>query len=240
MPKQGIFDIKEIKIKQNNLPQVPAANAGILPEHPFRMYIVGASGSGKTNFMINLLTNKHMYQNYFDTILVISPTARRLDASYSKLKLTDEHYFHPNIEVLQAIQDIQEEHVEKKGKNKSPKILLIIDDIVSYKRFLNSSELLRFAVMSRHWNVSMMIMSQAYHRIPKSIRLQMTCIIYFKGSNKEHDVLAEDFGAPGMSKRQFIDKICEATDTRYDFLFVDMHRQINDGRYRRNLTNQII
>lgn len=235
-----MFNIDEIKVKSNKIKQVKAASAGIIPEHPFRMYIIGASGSGKTNFMLNLLIKPIMYKGYFDTILVISPTARRLDASYQKLKLSEWNYFHPDEKVLEQIQAIQERHVEEKGKSKSPKILLILDDIVSYNEFLRSKSLLRFAVMSRHWNVSMIMMSQAYHRIPKSIRLQMTCIVYFKGSNKEQEVLAEDFGAPGLSKKQFISKIDYATEKRFNFFFVDINRPLHDGRYRKNLTEQII
>lgn len=235
-----MFQIDEIKVKTNKIKQVASAKAGILPEHPFRMYIVGASGSGKTNFMLNLLIKPVMYRHYFDTVLVISPTARRLDASYQKLGLSEYNYYEPDEKVLERIQAIQEEAVESKGKNKAPKVLLIMDDVVSYNEFLRSKTLLRFAVMSRHWNVSLIIMSQAYHRIPKSIRLQMTCVIYFKGSNKEQEVLAEDFGAPGLSKKQFIAKINYATEERFNFMFVDINRPLNMGRYRKNLTEQII
>ena len=235
-----MFDIKAIRVKQNKIKQPKASDAGILPEHPFRMYIIGASGSGKTNFMLNLMDNKHMYKNYFDSVLVISPTARELDASYQVLRLDDQNYFPPDPQVLHAIQEIQEKHISEKGKHKSPKVLVIIDDIVSYKTFLNSPIFLRFAVMSRHWNISLILMSQAYHRIPKSVRLQMSCIVYFKGSNKECDVLADDFGAPGLSKKEFIKRIDYATSDRYNFFFVDVHRAMGSGRYRKNLTEEII
>ena len=198
------FDITKIDVKKEKIPQPKAAEEGILPEHPFRMYVVGASGSGKSNFILNLLTRENMYLDYFDSIIIISPTAAHLDPNYRVLNLPETNFFPPEERVLERVMEIQEKQVEEGGKAESSKTLIVLDDIISYKQFCNSSILLKFAVMSRHWNISMIILSQAYHRIAKSIRLQMSCIIYFKGSNKELEVLTEDFGAPGTSKKEFM------------------------------------
>lgn len=234
------YAVEEIKYKKKKIKQPKAVQDGILFAHPFRLYIVGASGSGKTNLLLNMLTKKSMYKGYFDSILVLSPTARQLDESYKVLNLADECYFPPDTEVLETIMEVQQAHIEKKkGKEKSSKTLLILDDIISYKSFVNSPILLKFAVMSRHWNISMIILSQAYHRIPKSIRLQMSAIVYFKGSNKEQEVLSEDFCAPGQNKKEFIGHINRATEDDYSFLCIDLHKRIKDGRYRKNLTEAL-
>lgn len=233
------YEIKKIVSVDQDLPQCKAARDKVLPAHPFRMYIVGASGSGKSNLVLNLLTRTNMYKDYFDDILVISPTAVHLDPNYRELDLPDENFFDPDTDVLERLMEIQEDNIEKVGKLDSPKILLVLDDIISYKTFVNSPLLLKFAVMSRHWNISLMVLSQAYHRIPKSIRMQMTAIVFFKGSNKELEVLAEDFSAPGMSKHRFIEAICYATHKRYNFFFVDLHLPIDSGRYRKNLTEHL-
>ncbi len=233
--------IVNMNIRENSIAQPACSKKGILPTHPFRMYIVGASGSGKTNFLLNLLSRECYYKDYFDSILVISPTALQLDETYKSLKLPDRNYYEPDTEVLQALMDIMEERIEEAGgKHNAPKVLLILDDIVSYKKFCNSSLLLKFAVMSRHWNISMVILSQAYHRIPKSVRLQMSSIVYFKGSNRELDVLADDFGAPGYTHKQFKQKIADATNERYSFVFIDTNRPTGEGRYKRNLTQPLL
>ena len=202
--------------------QCPAAMQGVLPEHPFRMYIVDSSGSGKSNFMLNLMTKPQFYKDYFDSVLIISPTAAKLDDTYQVLELDEDHFFPVEEEVLTVIMEIQEARIEEMGgKQYAPKTLVIMDDIVSYKKFIASPMLLKFAVMSRHWGISLIILSQAYHRIPKSIRLQMTCLVYFKGSNRELEVLAEDFAAPGSSKREFMQTVAHATNERFNFFFVD-------------------
>ena len=41
-----------IKIKQHN------SNWPYIPDHPYRILIVGGSGSGKTNVLLNLITNQ--------------------------------------------------------------------------------------------------------------------------------------------------------------------------------------
>lgn len=233
------YTITKVNLEEDNIPQCKAAQEGVLPEHPFRMYVVGASGSGKSNFILNLLTRSNMYKGYFDTILVVSPTAVQLDPNYKVLKLPDNHFFQPDELVLERIMEVQEEIVEKKGKSKAPKILLVLDDIISYKTFVSSPILLKFAVMSRHWNISMMILSQAYHSIPKRIRLQMTSIVFFKGSNKELEVLAEDFAVAGKSYKDFMRGISYATAQRYNFFFIDLHKTIENGRYRKNLTHYL-
>ena len=133
------FDITKIDVKQEKIKQPVAAQQGVLPEHPFRMYVVGASGSGKSNFILNLLTRKNMYKDYFDSIIVISPTAAHLDPNYKVLKLPDTNFFMPDEKVLERIMEIQEKQIEEKGKVGASKTLLVLDDIISYKQFCNSS-----------------------------------------------------------------------------------------------------
>lgn len=59
-------------IENKNAPQHPPPFHDILPKHEFSMLIVAPKGSGKTNFICNLLL-KH-YKEYFHKILVCSPT----------------------------------------------------------------------------------------------------------------------------------------------------------------------
>ena len=43
--KNNDYSIKNIYSKGSKTNQVVAANDGVIPRHPFRMYIVGSSGS---------------------------------------------------------------------------------------------------------------------------------------------------------------------------------------------------
>jgi hypothetical protein len=232
--------IKEIKVNKKKIPQCELAEAGILPTHPFRCYIIGASQSGKTNLMLNLLTRDDFYSGYFDHIFVLSPTACHLDVSYQKLNLPEENFFMPDVGVLNRIREIQEAKVKKVGIENAPKVCIVLDDFISFKKFTASKELLKFCVMCRHWSISMFILSQAYHRLPKTLRLNMSCIMFFKGSNKEVETLYFDYCPPGYGKKGFTEKIDEATQIKYSFLFIDLNRTIEQARYRICLDQQLI
>ena len=137
-----MLEIKEIKLEKQKIKQSKLAEMDVLPKHPFRSYIVGASQSGKTNYMLNLMTRDGYYKSWFDAVCVLSPTALDLDKSYQELekktkyeKGKDLFFFDCDTQVLQTILDMQEENKKEK------KILVILDDIVSYKKFCNSNDL---------------------------------------------------------------------------------------------------
>jgi len=233
-----MLKINEIKIGNKKIKQCPLAEAGILMKHPFRAYIVGASGSGKTNLMLNLLTRPTFYLNYFDRIFVISPTALSLDESYktlekeTKYKNGEDLLFLPcEEEALQCILDVQTE------EKKSAKVLVILDDIVSFKHFTHSNELLTFFVMGRHYNISIFLLSQAFHLIPKSVRLNMSAVIYFKGADVETESLVEQYCPAGYKKKQFKALVEHATEEPYSFLFIDLNTPMHGKipRYRKCL-----
>lgn len=238
------YDIKAIPTDKTDVSQCAGAESGIIPKHPFRSYIIGASGSGKTNLLLNLLTREEFYKGYFDSICVISPTANGLDKSYKVLEQANPNkviYFNnPDVSILKRIEKVQKKNIKQNGLKNAEKSLVILDDIISYKKFTGSKILLKFAVMSRHFNVSIFLLSQAYHRVPKSVRLNMSCFYFFRGSQKECEVMTSDLCAPSYSNRKFIDLINYATKNRYEFLKVDLNTSIEDGRYRKNLTEQLI
>lgn len=238
-----MLKIKEIKLEKQKIKQCLLAQNNVIPIHPYRSYIVGASQSGKTNYMLNLMTREGYYKNYFDRIFVISPTALDLDKSYQELekktkyeKGKDLFFFNCDTQVLQTILDVQTE--EKKEK----KVLVILDDIVSYKKFCNSNELLQFAIMSRHYNISMFILSQAFHLIAKSIRLNMSNIIFFRGADIETEKLCEQYTPAGMRKKDFKELVEKCTEEPYSFLFIDLHLSMHGKapRYRCGLDKDLL
>ena len=117
-----MLKIKPIQIKKKKIKQCEYAQCGILPTHPYRAYLVGASGSGKTNLLLNLLTRQGFYKNWFDKIFVISPTACNLDESYQSLERDTKYqegkdllYFPCEKKVLAQILKIQDD-TKKKDK----------------------------------------------------------------------------------------------------------------------------
>jgi len=239
-----MFKIVDIKTEDNKVPQCEGANIGILPEHPFRMYVVGGSGSGKTTLILNLI--KRFYINkdgssFWDNIYVFSATKIDLDPAYKVLNLDPFHFFDissAGIEALELILKIQEDDIKDNTLLKSKKTLIILDDFISSNKFVRS--LLQPFIASRKFNTSMMALSQSYHSLIKPCRLSVSCLIFFRGSNKEVDKITEDYQLPGKSKKEFVELINYATKEKYSFFFCDLNRPIEDGRFRANLEEKLI
>jgi hypothetical protein len=228
------FETTKSKVKTRNY-----HNEHVVGKHPVRAILSGASGSGKTNLLIKLLTEKKFYHNYFHCIFIISPTAGKLDDSYQALMKSKTK------SKLHIINDLNPDHIEEimahNKKNilenevhKAPRILLVYDDIISHKKFMNSKSFLHSFVASRHYNASVFICTQKFNAIPRTCRLQANAIFYFRGTNGELNCLAEEFAPAGHSKKEMISIIDYATTDPYSFFFVNCqadHKQ----RYRKNL-----
>lgn len=213
----------------------------IIPKHPFRAILSGASGSGKSNLLINLLTKDKFYKNYFHVIFLISPTAGKLDDSFialdkskSKSKIHIINELKP--EVIQNIMNKNKELIEDKGVDKSPRLLLVYDDIISNVKFMNTKPFRHSFIASRHYNASVIVCTQRYNSVPRVCRLQSNAVLFFRGTNSEEKVLADEYTPPGYKKKEFLEIIAYATRTPYSFLFINEQADARQ-RYRENLGN---
>jgi hypothetical protein len=209
----------------------------IIPKHPFRAILSGASGSGKTNLLINLLTKEKFYKDFFDVIFLISPTAGKLDDSYIALKESKTKSKLAIINVLDPettddIMTINKDIIEDKGVDKAPKILIVYDDIISDTKYMNSRPFVHSFVASRHYNASVIICTQRFNSVPRVCRIQANAIFYFKGTNSEQETLAQEFCPAGYHwRKEFLSIIDHATDKKYSFLFINGQADRED-RYR--------
>lgn len=209
------LDILPLKVKQRN--NAKWADLEGLISHPFTMNILAPSRSGKSVVITNLLYNKDFnFKKRFDRIIFISPTIL-IDSSLEFaredediVKIHEERY-------LDNLDSVIENIFEKQKEDPEESTLLIIDDCAMY---LKSSKTLAYGTTkNRHYNMSMIITSQAYKKIDPVIRNNATHWLLFKTHvQKEQDHLEEDFnGFP-----EFLKFFKEATSVPYSFLFADM------------------
>ena len=212
--------------------------ANIIPAHPFRLHISGSSGSGKTNCLLSLLTRKEFYKGYFHVIFIISLTAKKTDDVYDILEKnkgkTKIGFINELDEtIIGGIMEICADIVEEKKAHKAPRVLMVFDDVVSEKKYLNKKEFTKCFIMSRHFNMSSIILSQKYNATPRTCRLNCDAVIYFPGSVSEDMVITDDYCAPGYSRKEFLQIIKYATSEPYSFLFINM-KCLHKERYRKN------
>jgi len=236
-----MFKIKKIETENLDVKQCDFVRCGIGAKHPAKYYLTAQSGAGKTNALINFLTRFYVNRDgssYFDDIYVFSQTDISVDPIYKKLNLDDTNFFGCNIEALRLIMNLQKNDIKKKGLLKSRKIAIVLDDFISDVKFCN--QLLEIYISCRKFNCSVFTLSQAYHSLPKPSRLQQTCILFWKSSQKDIDVLNQDFCPPGHTKKKFQKVIDYCCSEKYSFIYIDLNKSIEDGRYRKELTEKVV
>lgn len=239
--------IRAVKTKKANIKQCHAASSGCIPKHPFRMLLTGASGSGKSTFLLNLLNrlykNKDTGKSYFDDIYAVGPTVK-FDDLYETLKLDDAHLIEePTIEFMDKVFNDQKQAIKGKGIDKAKKVLIIFEDIIGHKKFMNSKQFLKAFVMSRHFNVSVMVCSQSYTKVPRPCRLQCTQIAFFPSKKSEMDLICDEYCPPKMKKKEFQEIVDHATtpaeENDHPFLYIDMNERPKK-RFRKTLKTRLI
>lgn len=236
------YKIKSIDTEKSKTPLRACMKNAVMPRFPFSMMISGRSGSGKTNCLINILTNEYLLKDYFHYIIVFSPTAGKYDDSYKALKLPPENFktdFGP--EDLNNLIESRKTLIDKKGIEwvvKNSRVLIILDDVIANRDFLNSPEALKMFALLRHYQVSIIVLMQSYNKLPRALRINSNATIVFPSTQSEIEVLLDEITPAGLQKKQFQKVIEYSTDGRYDFLYINNHAEPNK-RIRKNLTEII-
>ncbi len=242
MSAGGKYDIKVIETAKSKTPQRPAAKAQVLPRFPFSMMISGRSGSGKTNLMVNIMTRDEMYGRFFHTIIVFSPTAGSTDDLYAKLGIPAGNFkADMKPEMLDNLIEKRKKLIEEKGIEwvaKNSRVLLIMDDVIANRDFLESPGALKAFALLRHYLCSIIVMVQSYNKLPRALRLNANAIMVFPALQSEVEVLKDEITPSGISKKGFERVIEYATSGPHDFLYINNHADPGK-RIRKNLDEVI-
>ena len=158
-----------------------------IPDYPYRILIIGSSGSRKINALLNLITN----QPDIDKIYLYAKDL--YEAKYQFLinerKSAGLKYFNDPKAFIEYSNDIQNvyKNIDKYNADKERKILAVFDDLtadVIYNKKLNSIVTELF-IRGRKLNISsFIIITQWYFKVPKDVRLTSTHFFIMKISNK--------------------------------------------------------
>ena len=102
-----------------------------IPDHPYRILIVGGSGSGKTNVLLNLINN----QLDIDKIYLYAKNPYEAKYQYlikKREKVGLDHFDDSKafIEYLNDMQDVYE-NIEDYNPGKKRKVLIVLDDMIA-------------------------------------------------------------------------------------------------------------
>lgn len=231
-----IFTVKPLKTEKTDLPQSKFMKHNIIARFPSLHLVVGKSGSGKSTVVNHMVTNKDFMGGFFHYVIMFSPTADK-DDLVKHLKLPKGNLItDPSSDKLKQIIEKQDEKIKKKGikwVGENSRVLLIFDDIVSHKKFLESPEMLKLATMGRHSLISSIINTQSYTKVPRAVRLQANGIIVFPSSQNEVNLIVDDNTPPHNTKQQFRELVEIATSGKHSFLYI-LPMQPVEKRFRKN------
>ena len=220
-PNSSIINMYE-KIPKHLLDKVDNPNFHLHNlKLPFRMCVVAPSGSGKTNFLVNLL---HLFscgdKGTFQTINIITRNA-------------DEPLYKWITSKCDSI-------IIKEGLSNTPPLdkfdkdvnhLVVWDDLVLSK---DLTMVENYYIRARKLNVSVIFISQSYFKIPKIIRNNCSYMVLLKLSgNREVNMILSEFGL-GITKEELLALYKFATQEKFSPLLIDMEEDTTK-RFRKGL-----
>lgn len=202
--------------------------------HPFSLGVIAPKGGGKSTLLIRMLTMRvPFYRKFFHEIHIFSPTCKsdeKWDRVLSKLQFGG-CYSDFDEDILENILERNKEVIESQGKEKSNRILIIFDDMISHPSFKNSNTIKRYLLNSRHLNCSFIYTTQKYNLLNPTIRNNLSSICFFRTENKmEYKTFKQENNS--LDDHLF-DEIYEyATKDPYSFLTINYQNpNLKNGRY---------
>ena len=183
------------------------------PKFAHTAIITGATGCGKTEYVMGLLTT--VYKNFFDAVIVICPTF--LDNStYQRYRpLFDRKQFYDGVtdfywwNLKGALNFLNRRYPTKRGVSlcdsircwreqfrEYGRLLFIVDDLAAdVETSRKNTEISKLAVSGRHTDHSLWVLTQKYNMIAKEVRSQAMFVtsFYTKDRRSFDDMLAENW-----------------------------------------------
>ena len=156
---------------------------------PFNMIIVGMTACGKTQFLLEFLEKN--YFRCFEEIFLICPTFE-WNTTWENWK----YYHDEDFYAIACNQDKVEEYLKEiVDYTKGRKSLIILDDCASCKSVKKrTSELVKLGFSARHFNISVVVITQQLTSIAKPFRENISkLVIFYNPNKKDMKIIMEEY-----------------------------------------------
>ena len=159
-----------------------------ISDHPYRILLIGGSGSGKTDTLLNLINNqpdidkiylyaKDLYEDKYQFLI-------------NKRESTGLKHFNDPKAFIEYSNDMHDvyKNINYYNPYKENKILIVFDDMIAdmiHNKKLNSIVTELF-IRGRKLNISLVFITQSYFKVPKDVRLNTTHFLSRKFQIKEN------------------------------------------------------
>ena len=187
-----------------------------IPDHPYRILIIGGSGSGKTNILLNLINNEpdidkiYLYAKYL------------YEQKYQFLKNKRERHFNDRKAFIEYSNDMHDvyKNINHYNPNKENKILIVFNDMIAdmiNNKKINSIVTELF-IRGRKLNISLVFIMQSYFKVPNDVRLNTTHFFIMKIPNKRELQQIAINHSSDMDFMNFVKIYKKCTDDPYSYL----------------------
>lgn len=254
MNQNSFLDIKVFKTAKDKDYRKSFLNPNFLIP-PFRIVIVGSTGSGKTNLIKNILFNKSFgFRDYFDNAFVFigsgddyreykkltnSLTAKEYNDKTKdyfkskKIPLSDKYQIEQSTTEADLL-DIYDELEQTDYNNESS--FFVFDDMITDKLLKNAYQMNvmdKLFVQGRHINASTIISTQKLKAIKTNLRYTNSShLILFFGLSREDVAVVAKENSSFLSEQDIINIYRDNANKPYKFIII--YQKNPAGKYIQN------
>ena len=210
-----------------------------IPDHPYRILIIGGSGSGKPNVLLNLIEN----QPDIDKIYLYAKDPYEAKYQYlinKRQGIGINHFNDPKAFEYSDDMSGVYKSINYYNRNKENKILIVFDNMIAgiTKNKKLDSIVTELFIRGKKIVISLVFITQSYFKVPKDVRLNTTHFFIAKIPNKRELRQIAINHSSDISTKDFANIYRKYTDEPYSFLVIDtMLASNNPLRFRKNLFN---
>ena len=147
-----------------------------MTDHPYRILIIGGSGSGKTNALLNLINNHPDIDKIY--LYAKDPYEKKYQYLINKREKVGLNHLNDPKAFMEYSNDMQDvyKNIEDYNPIKKRKVLIIFYDMIA--DMINNNKLsplvTELFIRVRKLNISIVFITQSYFKVPKDVRLNST------------------------------------------------------------------
>lgn len=188
---------------------------------PARIVVSAPSGTGKTNFVMNLIQHFCRGKGTFADIMVL--TKDKAEPLYEYLETK-------GVNIQEGLHNLPDLNKFDKDVNH----LIVIDDLMLAK---NQEQVCEYFIRCRKKNVTIMYLCQHYFKCPILIRQNSNYFVILKAGNRRSlNLMLSEFSV-GVSKEQLQNMYEYATKDKFNFLLINCDEGDPQRKFRHNFTN---
>ena len=209
-----------------------------IPDHPYRILIIGSSGSGKTNTLLKLINNQPDIDKIY--LYAKDPYEKKYQYLINKREEVGLDHFNDSKTFIEYSNDMRDvyKNVEDYNLGREHKILIVFDDMIA--DMINNKKLnpiiTELFIRGRKLNISIVFIMQSYFKVPKDVRLNSTHFFTMKIPNKRELQQIALNHSSDIDFKDFMNIHKKCTAEPYSFLINNIALPSDDPlRFRKNL-----